>query len=177
MARLPYAPIDDPGLRDLVGRIVAQRGEVPHLYQMLLHSPPIAEGWLQLMTAVRQKASLPGTLRELIIIRIALLNDAPYEAEQHRPIAIHEGCRLDQIDALADWERRPELFGEAERIVLALTDRLTRDVRVDAESWQLARTRWTDREIVEIVATIASYNMVSRVLVALDIHSDDPRPA
>ena len=176
MARLPYAQVDDPDIQELVGEIVAQRGEVLHLYQMLLHSPPIAEGWLQFMTAVRQKSSLSGALRELIIISIALLNNAPYEAEQHRPFAIREGCTTDQIDALGDWQRQPQLFDEDERTALALTDQLTRDVRIDAATWQAARARWSEREIVEIVTTIASYNMVSRVLVALDIHSDDPRP-
>lgn len=176
MARLPYARIDDPDIQDLVGEIVAQRGEVLHLYQMLLHSPPITEGWLRFMTAVRQQASLSGALRELIIIRIALLNDAPYEAEQHRPFAIREGCTAEQIDALGDWEERAELFDQGERIVLALTDQLTRQVRVDDSSWRAARERWNERELVELVTTIASYNMVSRVLAALDIHSADPRP-
>ena len=56
MARLPYADLKDPALQPLVERIVAERGSLLHLYQMLLHSPPIAEGWLALMTAVRQKA-------------------------------------------------------------------------------------------------------------------------
>jgi alkylhydroperoxidase family enzyme len=177
MARLPYARLDDPGIRDLVGEIVAQRGEVLHLYQMLLHSPPIAAGWLSFMTAVRQQATLSGKLRELIIIRIALLNDAPYEAEQHRPFALREGCSAAQIDALGDWRGRPDLFDEAERTALALTDQLTRDARIDDESFAAARARWDEREIVELVTTIASYNMVSRVLAALAIHSDDPRPA
>ena len=177
MARLPYARIDRPEIQDLVGEITAQRGEVLHLYQMLLHSPPVTEGWLRFMTAVRQQCILPGTLRELIIIRIALLNHAPYEADQHRPIAIREGCSPDQIDALDDWHRRAELFDEKERAVLALTDRMTRDVEVDEPTWQAVRVHWAEREIVELVVTIASYNMVSRVLAALDIHSDDPRPA
>jgi AhpD family alkylhydroperoxidase len=176
MARLPYAPLDAPEIRRLIGDIVAQRGEVLHLYQMLLHSPPITDGWLRLMTAVRQQGTLPGRLRELIIIRIALLNDAPYEAEQHRPIAIKEGCTPEQIDALRDWARRPERFAEDEQAVLALTDRMTVDVRVDEATWRAVRARWSEREIVELVVTIASYNMVSRVLATLDIHSEDTRP-
>jgi len=31
------------------------------------------------------------------------------------------------------------------------------------------RPWWTDQEIVELTAIIASYNMVSRILVALDV--------
>ena len=54
MARLPYADLSAPDASPLVERIVAERGSVLHLYQMLLHSPPVAEGWLGFMTAVRQ---------------------------------------------------------------------------------------------------------------------------
>src|SRR5688572_740253 len=107
MARIPYANSDEPQLKPLVERIVAERGEVLDLYRMLLHSPPVAEGWLGLMTAIRQQTSLPGRLRELVIIRIAHLNRAGYEAEQHVPIALREGATRQQIDALADWERAP----------------------------------------------------------------------
>jgi alkylhydroperoxidase family enzyme len=176
MARLPYAPTDGPDIQDLVGDIVAQRGEVLHLYQMLLHSPPVTEGWLRMMTAVRHETSLPGSLRELVIIRIGYLNDAPYEAEQHRPIALREGCSEAQVDALRYWRRHSELFDEKQQAVLALADRMTRDIHVDDATWQAVRGQWNEREIVELVVTIASYNMVSRVLTALEIHSGDPRP-
>jgi AhpD family alkylhydroperoxidase len=40
---------------------------------------------------VRQKLQLSGALRELIIMRVAALNGAPYEAGQHAPIALKEG--------------------------------------------------------------------------------------
>jgi alkylhydroperoxidase family enzyme len=176
MARLPYAPTDGPDIRELVADIVAQRGEVLHLYQMLLHSPPITAGWLRMMTAVRHETSLPGSLREMVIIRIGYLNDAPYEAEQHRPIALREGCSEAQVDALRDWRQHVELFDEKQRAALALTDKMTRDVHADDASWQDVRRQWNERELVELVVTIASYNMVSRVIGTLQIHSEDRRP-
>jgi AhpD family alkylhydroperoxidase len=172
MARIPYADPAAPGLEPLVDQIVAERGHLLELYRMLLHSPPIAEGWRALMTAVRQKTMLPGALREMVIIRIAHLNGASYEAEQHIPIATNEGVTREQIDALADWQRDPPLFDEAERAALALTDQMTRQVRVDEEKWQSVRALWSEREVVELVATIASSNMVSRFLDALEIHTE-----
>ena len=176
MARLPYARTDDPGIRDLVGDIVAQRGEVLHLYQMLLHSPPITEGWLRMMSAVRHETSLPGSLRELVIIRIGYLNDAPYEAEQHRPVALREGCSEAQIDALRDWRRHAALFDAQQQAALALTDKITRDVHSDDATWHAARGQFDERGLIELVVTIASYNMVSRVIGTLQIHSEDRRP-
>ena len=79
MARLQYADPNDSATQGLVDRIVAQRGSLLHLYQMLLHSPPVADGWLTFMTAVRHSSQLSGALRELVIMRIAILNGAPYE--------------------------------------------------------------------------------------------------
>jgi len=174
MARLPYADPNASDVAGLVDRIVAERGSVLHLYQMLLHSPPVTEGWLALMTAVRQKAALSGALRELVIIRIAILNGAAYEAEQHVPIALKEGVTQRQLDALEDWGGS-DRFTPLQRAALALTDGMTRDVHVHDALFDAVRPFLSPREIVELVVTIASYNMVSRVLEALKIASADPR--
>ena len=175
MAHLPYADLSDPALQPLVQRIVAERGSVLHLYQMLLHSPPLAEGWLGYMTAVRQQLALPGALRELVIMRIAHLNGAPYEADQHAPIARQEGLSAAQLDALADWSAAATLFTPLQQDVLRLADGMTRDIQVDAALVQALRSELGERQLVELVGTIASYNMVSRFLEALQIHSDDAR--
>jgi AhpD family alkylhydroperoxidase len=176
MAHLPYADLSAPELQPLVQRIVAERGSVLHLYQMLMHSPPLAEGWLGYMTAVRQRMQLPGALRELVIMRIAHLNGAPYEADQHAPIALQEGLSADQLAALAAWPAAPEgLFTPQQQNVLRLADAMTRDIHVDAALVQLLRAELGERQLVELVGTIASYNMVSRFLEALQIHSDDVR--
>ncbi len=178
MAHLPYAVIDgpqaDPAARALVDRIVAERGSVLHLYQMLLHSPPLAEGWLAFLTAVRQRLDLPGALRELVIMRVALLNGAPYEADQHRPIALREGLTPAQLDALPGW-RDSDAFGALERAVLELCDTMTRDIHVPRALVDTLRAALGERRTVELVATVAAYNMVSRFLEALHIHSDDAR--
>ena len=174
MARLPYADLDGVDQAPLVQRIVAERGSVLHLYQMLLHSPPLAEGWLAYLTAVRHRLTIGGALRELIIMRVAQLNGAPYEADQHQPIARQEGVTPAQLDALASWAGA-DCFDATERAVLRLTDAMTRDIHFDATLLAAVRERLGERGTVEVAATIAAYNMVSRFLEALQIHGDDPR--
>ena len=174
MARLPYADPTMPEARRVAERIIAERGSLLHLYQMLLHSVPLTEGWLAFLTAVRQRLSLPGALRELVIMRVAILNGAQYEADQHAPIALREGLTQVQLDALAQWESSGA-FSNAQRAALALTDQMTRHVRVPDGVLDAVREHLSDREVVELVATIAAYNMVSRFLEALGIHSDDAR--
>src|SRR5579863_5116377 len=101
MPRIPYADTQRPETAELVAQIVKDRGSILHLYQMLLNSPPVAAGWLHFLTAIRRQCSLPGDLRELVIMRIAVLNRAPYEAAQHAPIALQEGISQQQLDDLA----------------------------------------------------------------------------
>jgi len=173
MARLKYAELGSAELAPLVARIRSERGDVLYLYRMLLHSPPVAEGWLHLMTAIRKRTVISGTLREMIIIRIAHLNGAPYEAEQHTPFARREGVTDAQIAALAEPCLDASIFAADEQVALGLTDTITKSTSVNSGDWEAARAQWNDRELVELVATIASYNMVSRFLAALEITSSD----
>lgn len=174
MARIPYADLNNPEAKPLVDRIVAERGSVLHLYQMLLQSPPIASGWLNFLTAVRQQSSLPAALRELVIMRVAVINGAPYEAEQHAPIALREGVTQAQLDELDVWETSDK-FDATQRAVLAYTDAMTKSIQVPDEIFAALRAVFTDRLIVELTATVGAYNLVSRFLEALQIHSHDQR--
>jgi alkylhydroperoxidase family enzyme len=158
-----------PELAQLVATIKAERGgKLLHLYQALLNSPPVAEGWLKLFTAIRQKTKLGGRYRELAILRVALLNGADYEYRAHLPFARQEGMSQEQIDAIPGWELS-ERFDERERTVLAYTDAMTRGIRVPDAIFSRVRMHFDDRETVELTATIAGYNLVSRFLVAMQL--------
>src|SRR5215203_7210095 len=63
MAHLPYADLSDAPLQSLLARIARERGSVLHLYQMLLHSPPLAEGWLGFLTQVPEAETRRRTAR------------------------------------------------------------------------------------------------------------------
>lgn len=178
MAHLPYVNTEGlaaPEVAPLVERIVAERGSLLHLYQMLLHSPPLAQGWLAHLTQVRQKLALSGAIRELVIVQIAHLNGAPYEAAQHVPIALREGVSQPQLDALPAWRAAAEHFSPEQQAALALADTMTRAVHVDAAQIEAVRALFGERQTVELVGVIATYNMVSRFLQALHIHDTDAR--
>ncbi len=166
------APIE-PGTRpELAGQeatIAAQRGRVSPLYQVLLNSPPMAHGWEQLLTAVRNKNTLPADLRELVIIRVAVLNRATYEYEAHVPIALKAGATQEKIDALGDPEKIGEGLSELEHTLITLTDVMTRHIEVPAALYDRVRSHLDERQTVDVMVTIGAYNMVSRFLVALEM--------
>lgn len=155
-----------PELATLEARIAAARGRVSPLYQALLHSPPVAAGWEALLGAVRHDTLVAPDLRELVILRVAVLNGAAFEFDVHAPIAARAGVSAEKLAAV----RRPEPgapFDAREQLVLALTDAMTRDVALPEALGSRVAQAFAPRELVELVTTVAAYNMVSRVLVAL----------
>ena len=164
----PVEPGTRAELASIEAAIRAERRDIPLLYQVLLNSPPVAEGWEKMLTAVRNRNSLPAALREMVIIRVAFLNRAPYELEAHRPIALACGVSEAKIDALC-LPQPGVAFTPLERAVLALTDTMTRDVQVDDAVFEPLRAHFDARSLVDLVATIAAYNMVSRFLEALRV--------
>jgi alkylhydroperoxidase family enzyme len=63
------------------------------------------------------------------------------------------------------------VFDAVEKSVLQLTFEMTRNVRVSEPTFERVRRALNndERQVVELVGVIATYNMVSRFLVALEI--------
>ena len=164
----PVAPDTKPELAALEARIRGARGRISPLYSVLLNSPELASGWEQLFTAIRQKTSVPPALRELVILRVAVLNGADYEFEAHVPHARAAGTSDENIERLRRGE--VEGFSPVEKLVLQYTDAMTRDLVVPEALYPQLDRHFDAKTLVELTATIAGYNMVSRFLIAMRIH-------
>ena len=164
----PITPGTRPELAALEAGITAERGRVSLLYQVLLNSGPIASGWERMLTAVRNQTGVPADLRELMILRVAVLNRAQYEFDAHVPHAQKAGTSDAKIAAVREAGISP-LFNDDEKLVLELADAMTRDIDVPEALMERLKARLDARAVVETVATVAAYNMVSRFLVALQV--------
>lgn len=167
-------PLVEPGTRPeleaIEQSILAERGRISLLYRALLNSGPIAAGWEKLLTAVRNQTLVPANLRELIILRVAVLNGASFEFDAHVPHARSAGVSDAKIEAVRTNDGGQDaIFDADERLVLELADAMTRDIVVPDALIDRVRARFDPRGVVEVVTTVAAYNMVSRFLVALNL--------
>jgi AhpD family alkylhydroperoxidase len=168
-ARLPEAPGDGP----VAERMAARRGgRLSTLDRLLLHSPPVAEGWNALLGALRGGTTVRADLRELVILRIAVLNRAPFEWVSHEPIGRRAGLTDRQLAALRTEEPEP-VWSPVQAAVLAFTDAATRAVDVPDDVFAAVREHLDERQVVELTALVAGYAMVSRFLVALRVPPPD----
>ena len=182
-------PLIQPGTRPELAQvehsIASERGSISPLYQALLNSAPIASGWEKFLTAVRKHTTVPPALRELVILRIAVLNRATFEFDEHVAPARAAGVSDAKMEAVKRWPMTSpdehaasdDPFTDDDRLALELADAMTRDIEVAEGLMNRVVARFDARGVLEIVATVAAYNMVSRLLVALRIgHGSSPSP-
>lgn len=169
--RIPLViPGTQPELAAQEAQIMAERGRISPLYGVLLNSPPIAHGWEQMLSAVRNRNSIPAGLRELVILRVAVLNRAPYEFDAHVPHALAAGVSAEAVEASRSVPLAADApFTKAQRVALRLADAMTRDIDVPDALYAEVRQHFDVQGQIDLVATVAAYNMVSRFLVALQI--------
>ncbi|KAM0248651.1 hypothetical protein ACHAQJ_009395 [Trichoderma viride] len=176
--RLPYVadppPTQTPEEDAIVQRVRDRRAPRPlqALDLTLLHSPAVADGWNSFLGAVRTKTSLSDDVRELAISRVAVCNKAWYEWGHHAPLAIQGGVSADAMEAVkrdALGERPDGLLSEKQWAALVYADEMTKNVQVKDETFEALKRHFNHQEVVEITATVAAYNCVSRFLVALDV--------
>lgn len=166
----PIPPGTRPALAAQEAQIMAERGRVSPLYQVLLNSPPIAHGWEQMLSAVRNRNSLPADIRELVILRVAVLNRASYEFDAHVPHALAAGATQAAVDSVRAVPLAPHApLSATQRLALRMADAMTRDIEVPDALYDEVRRHFDAQAQIDLVATVAAYNMVSRFLVALQI--------
>jgi AhpD family alkylhydroperoxidase len=172
MARIPLiGETDHPELSALIAHLKAARGgKLINLYRLLLNSPAIASAWLDFNSAVRFDTALDAGVRELIILRVSILNGADYQVRIHgAAYAGKAGLSGEQVAALANWRKNPDLFNPLQRAVLAYVDAMTKSIEVvDAIYDEFAR-HFNPQQILEVTVLTGAYNMHTRVARALQL--------
>jgi 4-carboxymuconolactone decarboxylase len=157
---------------EVAERLRARRGgTLTPLDDMLLHSEPLADGWNTLLGAVRSRFALAADLRELAICRVAVLNEADYEWHAHAPLLQAAGFSDEQLAAVRGGDDNSAL-SDVQQACLDYTDAMTHELRVPDDLFAAVQGHLGERGTVELTATVAAYNMVSRFLVALGVGED-----
>jgi alkylhydroperoxidase family enzyme len=172
-----WTPEAKPQPADLVDAIAQRRGgQLLNLDRVLLWSEPIARGWNVYMKHLRQDLSTSPKLRELAICTVALLTGAHYEYHHHAPEFRKAGGSDAELQALdRAMAQAPEVsvnepgLGLREQLVVQWAAQMTRQIKVDDALFERLRQHFDTTEIVEITTTIASYNMVARILLTTGV--------
>lgn len=107
----------------------------------------------------------------LIREQVARTNVCLFCIDIARSITIKESLNQAKFDALDEYRTSP-LFSDRERSALDYVTELTRDKKVNPETFARMSNSYSERQICEIVWLVASEHMYNMTNIGLNIHSD-----
>ena len=118
-----------------------------------------------------KKLLLPPEIVLLVREQVARLNVCLFCMDIGRSFAIKATMNEAKFDALDQYGTSP-LFNDAERAALDYVTELTKDKKVDPQTFARMSRYYSEREICEIVWLVASEHLYNMTNIGLNIHSD-----
>lgn len=169
------APIEKPtGLAMKLVYFLTEKRFGKVLTPLKVHSArlPLAFGsFYGKISQLDKKTSLSPELLMLVRERVARINVCLFCIDIGRYVAIKESLNEEKFDALDEYNSS-HLFSDAERAALDYVTELTRDKKVDPNTFDRLSKYFSDREICEIVWLVASEHVYNITNIGLNIHSD-----
>jgi len=133
---------------------------------------PLAFGMFTAKIAkLDKKLELPPETALLVREQVARTNVCLFCIDIGRSFTIKASMNQAKFDALEEYRTSP-LFSDAERAMLDYVTELTRDKKVDPETFARMRGFYSERAICEIVWLVASEHFYNMTNIGLNIHSD-----
>jgi alkylhydroperoxidase family enzyme len=117
------------------------------------------------------KLTLPRETMMLVRERVARINVCEFCMDIGRSFIVKESMNEAKFDALEDYKTSP-LFNEAERALLDYVTELTRDKKVNPETFARLARHYTERECCEVSWVVASEHFYNLTNISMNIHSD-----
>lgn len=121
--------------------------------------------------ALDKKLQLPRETVMLIREQVARINICLFCIDIGRSFTIKASMNQAKFDALEQYRTSP-LFTDAERAALDYVTELTRDKKVDPNTFARMSAYYSERAICEIVWLVASEHFYNISNIGMNIHSD-----
>jgi alkylhydroperoxidase family enzyme len=168
-------PIEKPqGLMTKLAYYFTRRqfGKVLTPVKVVYARMPAAFGmFVSKINKLDKRLQLPSETIMLIREQVARINVCLFCMDIARSEVIKASMNEAKFDALEQYRTSP-LFSDAERAALEYVTELTRDKKVEPETFAHMARHYSEREICEIVWLVASEHFYNMNNIGLNIHSD-----
>ena len=164
MARIPIVTDKDvvESERSAYDAFVQKRGGRPDVgpYALLLHMPELAQRLESLRVCIRDEASLPQKVQELVMLVVAREMDCAYIWYAHAAAAREAGVRDNIVDNIRE-QRTLTGLGTDEQAAVDFTLELLRGRKVGQPAFDRASTSFGRRGTLTLTNLIACYAMLA----------------
>jgi 4-carboxymuconolactone decarboxylase len=164
MARIPLVTRDQIAEKEkpAYDAFMLSRAGRPNIgpYSLLLHMPEMAQRLEALRTYIRDEASLPQRLQELVMISVAAEMGCAFIWYAHAAAARQAGLRGDIVDNIRD--KRPLVnLDPDEQTVIDFTRELLQHRKVSRPTFDAATARFGHRGTMTLTNLVACYAVLA----------------
>ena len=170
MSRIPLTSIEvqpEP-IRDWMER----RGSLD-VFRLLANAPAVFEGWTHMVDELFASPTFSPRMREVVVLRVARLQNCRYELGQHIGIARRAGLTEQQISAIVETDDLDAVeFSPTERLMLDVVTELCTTRRLSDDAFAAANAELGNEGLTELLMVVSCYYGLALVLNAADLDVD-----
>lgn len=156
--------------------VTEDRPKAMHVLGTLAHHPELAKAYFALNGHVLMATTLSERHRELLIMRVAAVRNCGYEWAQHLFMARDAGLTDEEIGRIGYGAESP-FWSALEAALTRCVDELIVDGTISDDVWRTLAEEFTTQQILDIIFTVGSYDLLARLFNALQMDIDDDIPA
>ncbi len=156
-------------------RPLMRNGRVLNVFATIANHPKMADRWLTFAAYILRESTLPLRDREILILRIGWLCRSEYEFGQHTPIGKSAGLTDEEIKRITEGPKAPG-WDPFDATLLQAVDELHADAFIKDATWNALAKRYNKQQLMDVVATVGEYNLVSMFLNSFGVQLDEGVP-
>lgn len=144
---------------------------VPNVLTTLMRHPALAGPFLVYNAVLLNTPAVEPRVRELMVLRVAWRTRSTYEWAQHVRIARSCGITTEELDAIGDGPDAG-IWSALDADVLAATDQLLDDYRIDDDTWARLAERLDERQLMEVAFIVGTYTCLAMAFNSFGLELD-----
>ena len=150
-------------------------GRVINVLTTIANHPKLADRWLTFAGYIMGESTLLPREREILILRIGWLCQSEYEFGQHTLVGKSAGLTDEEIKRITEGPKAPG-WDPFDTALLQAVDELHADAFITDATWNTLAKRYNQQQLIDVVATVGQYNLVSMFLNSFGVQLDEGVP-
>ncbi|MCJ7494562.1 MAG: carboxymuconolactone decarboxylase family protein [Deltaproteobacteria bacterium] len=149
-------------------------GRIINVYPTMANHPKLADRWLTFGSYIFE-STLPPRERQILILRIGWLCQSEYEFGQHTLVGRAAGLTDEEIQRITEGPKASG-WDPFDATLLQAVDELHTDAFITDATWNALAKRYNQQQLMDVVATVGQYNLVSMFLNSFGVQLDEGVP-
>jgi alkylhydroperoxidase family enzyme len=141
-------------------KVLAQVANLPEVVRTMVRHPELFVRHLDVGLYLLSQGALTARDRELAVLRIGWLCQAPYEWGEHVLVAKKLGISSEDIERIIAGSQAPG-WSEREQAILRATEELHEDAMISDATWATLARNFDEKQLIELPIVVGQYQTLA----------------